>query len=172
MASARINVLVSVLFTLFGGPGIVLGYVPWRITGFRLPPDETFATILIAALLIAAGLYPLLESIVRFIVVGRGSLVPAVPPKHLVVSGLYRYVRNPMYVGVLTVIAGEALLFRSSGLLVHFCAVGLLVHLFVYLYEEPRLARTFPSEYLTYKQNVHRWIPRLTPWAGVSTPHP
>lgn len=170
MSSTRINVLVSVLFTLFGGPGILLVYIPWRVTRFHLPPNAPLAGGLLAALLIAAGLYPLLESIVRFISVGRGSLVPALPPEHLVVTGLYRYVRNPMYVGVITVIAAEALLFRSRELLTYFCFVWLAMNLFVLLYEEPKLARTFPAEYLIYKQHVRRWIPRLTPWAGTTAP--
>ena len=166
MASTRTNVLASVLFTLFGGPGLVLVFFPWIITRFRLPPHEPLASVLVAALVIAAGLYPLLESIVRFVAVGRGSLVPALPPQHLVVTGLYRYVRNPMYVGVLMVIAAEALLFQSRELLVYFAFVCLSMNLFVVLYEEPRLTRTFPVEYPVYKLHVRRWILRLTRWTG------
>lgn len=171
MASTPTNVLVSVLFTLFGGPGIILVYIPWRITLFHVPPDQPLAALLFAGFLIAAGLYPLLESIVRFIAVGRGSLVPTLPPQHLVVTGLYRFVRNPMYCGGLVVIAGEALLFRSQHLLVCFAFVWLSMNLFVLLYEEPKLTRTFPDEYLLYKQHVRRWIPRLTPWTAPTTPH-
>jgi protein-S-isoprenylcysteine O-methyltransferase Ste14 len=166
MASTRTNVLASVLFTLFGGPALLLAYVPWLITHFRLPPNEPLAAILVAAFLIAVGLFPLLESIIRFVRVGRGSLVPLLPPQHLVVTGLYRYVRNPMYIGVLTVVAGEALLFWSSGLLIHFAIVWMCMHLFVCLYEEPKLSRTFPTEFPLYKRAVPRWLPRLTPWQG------
>ena len=111
----RRNVVASVLFTLFGGPGIVLLLVPWAITRLRIPADEPGAQRAAAALLVALGLAPLLESIVRFVRVGRGSLVPTVPPERLVASGLYRYVRNPMYLGVVAALAGEALLFRSRG---------------------------------------------------------
>jgi protein-S-isoprenylcysteine O-methyltransferase Ste14 len=170
MASTSTNVVASVLFTLFGGPGLLLVYFPWRITRFHLSQEEAPAQLLLAALLITVGLYPLFESIVRFIVVGRGSLVPALPPRHLVVTGLYRYVRNPMYVGVLTVILGEALLFRSRELSTYFCIVWLSMNIFVLLYEEPKLTRSFPTEYPAYKQNVRRWIPRLTPWTGLPAP--
>lgn len=164
MASLRLNVLASVLFTLFGGPGIVLLFVPWAITRMRIPADEPSAQHAAAALLIALGLVPLFESIVRFVRVGRGSLVPTVPTERLVVSGLYRYLRNPMYVGVLTALTGEALLFSSRGLLVEWALVWLFYHLFVLLYEEPRLARTYPAEYAIYRAHVRRWLPRLTPW--------
>lgn len=96
--------------------------------------------------------------------VGHGTLVPVLPLEHLVVSGLYRYVRNPMYVGVLTVIAGKALLFWNRGMVTYLAAVWLTAHLFVCLYEEPKLTRTFPGEYALYKKNVPRWLPRTTPW--------
>ena len=164
MAHLRRNIAISLLFTLFGGPGIVLGYFPWSITRFRVPRDEPLGVTLAAGLLIAAGLVPLLESIIRFIVVGHGTLVPTAPPEHLVVSGLYRYVRNPMYVGVLTVIAGEGLLFWNREIVLYLAAVWLAMHLFVCFYEEPKLARTFPGEYPLYKKDVPRWLPRLTAW--------
>jgi Phospholipid methyltransferase len=101
MTSLRINIAVSALFTLFGGPGMVLVVGPWLITHFRLPAEEPLTRIVVAAALIAIGLIPLFDSIIRFVLQGRGTLMPAVPTEHLVVSGLYRYVRNPMYVGVL-----------------------------------------------------------------------
>ncbi|MGA7108761.1 MAG: isoprenylcysteine carboxylmethyltransferase family protein [Terracidiphilus sp.] len=164
MAPLGRNIAISALFTLFGGPGLLLVYVPWRITHFRIPDREPLALIGAAWVLIAAGLVPLLESILRFIVVGRGTLVPTAPPAHLVMTGLYRYVRNPMYVGVLTAIAGEALLFGYRGMAVHFAVVALAMHLFVRLYEEPKLQRTFPLEYPLYRRNVRRWVPRWTPW--------
>lgn len=166
MATTRTNVIVSTLFTLFGGPALTLVLMPWWITRFRIPAGEPAAQMAAAGLMIAIGLGPLLESIVRFVVVGRGTLVPAVPTQHLVVSGLYRYVRNPMYVGVLTVIAGEALLLGSRGMLVYWGCAWLTMHVFVCLYEEQKLARTFGEEYARFKRNVPRWIPRITPWAG------
>jgi protein-S-isoprenylcysteine O-methyltransferase Ste14 len=166
MASAGRNVVVSVLFTLFGGPGILLVYFPWLLTHFRMPEDQPFALRALFTLVIACGLVPLLESIWRFIFVGRGTLVPLVPTERLVVSGLYRFVRNPMYVGVMTILAGEALLLRSLAVAQELAAVWLGMELFVRLYEEPRLMKTFPAEYDVYRRNVGRWLPRLTPWNG------
>lgn len=160
----RRNVVASVLFTLFGGPGIVLLLVPWAITRLRIPADEPGAQRAAAALLVALGLAPLLESIVRFVRVGRGSLVPTVPPERLVASGLYRYVRNPMYLVVVAALAGEALLFRSRGILVECAVVWAFFHLFVMSYEEPRMARSYPAEYALYRSHVPRWLPRLRPW--------
>lgn len=164
MSSLRRDIAISALFTLCGGPALVLGYFPWTITRFHVPAGEPGSQILLAAVIIGAGLLPLFESIVRFIFVGRGTLVPVVPPEHLVVSGLYRRVRNPMYAGVLTAIAGEALLFWNRGMLIYLAVVAVAMHVFVCLYEEPKLARTFRAEYQRYKAAVPRWIPRFTPW--------
>ena len=164
MASLGKSVAVSVLFTLFGGPGILLVLVPWWATRFHVPEGEPLWQRLICAVLIAVGLAPLLESIWRFIVVGHGTLVPAVPPEHLVVSGFYRYVRNPMYVGVLTVLAAEAALFQSRSVVTEAVAAWAAIELFVRLYEEPKLTLAFDDEYLAYRQNVRRWLPRRTPW--------
>ena len=166
MATLHRSIAVSALFTLFGGPGIVLVLAPWLITRFRVPSHEPESRIVIAAALIVVGMIPLLESIVRFVIVGRGTLMPLVPTEHLVVSGLYRYVRNPMYVGVLTVLAGEVLLFDSRAMMEYLATVWLAIHLFVCFYEEGKLARTFPDEYRRYKSHVPRWLPRLTAWRG------
>jgi protein-S-isoprenylcysteine O-methyltransferase Ste14 len=166
MASVGRSIAVPVVFTLFGGPGILLVFVPWWLTRFRAPASEPPAVRVLAGIVIIAGITPLVESIWRFVFVGRGTLVPAVPTEHLVVSGLYRYVRNPMYVGVLTAIAGEALLFQSQGLALELLCVWLGFELFVRLYEEPRLTQTFPREYDLYRRHVRRWLPRLTPWDG------
>ena len=164
MASLRKSIAVSALFTLFGGPGILLVLVPWWVTHFRVPASELSWQVVACGALILGGLIPLLESMWRFVVVGKGTLVPAVPTEHLVVSGLYAYVRNPMYLGVLTVLAAEAVLFRSRGLLNELLAAWIAIELFVRLYEERRLARTFPEEYANYRNHVRRWVPRLTPW--------
>ncbi len=141
MASLRRSIVVSVLFVVFGGPAITLVYVPFWITQFRLPGYEPAWQMLVAATLIAIGLAPAFESMRRFIVVGRGTLVPTVPTEQLVVSGMYRYVRNPMYVGILIALAGEALFFRSRDMVVFATILWLGFHLFVSLYEEPTLTR-------------------------------
>jgi len=168
MASLRRSIVVTVLFALFGGPGFVLGYIPWWMTHFRVPPEEPAWQWVIAFALIVAGLLPLIGSMVRFVFEGRGTLVPGVPTEHLVVSGLYRYVRNPMYVGVLLSLAGETLLFRSRDIVVEALIAWTAAHLFILAYEEPTLTQRHPDEYPLYKRQVPRWLPRLTPWNGAS----
>jgi protein-S-isoprenylcysteine O-methyltransferase Ste14 len=164
MASLRSNIVVSVLFTVLGGPGILLVLLPWWVTRFHIPPVEPPWQKLLGAALIFAGLTPLFDSIRRFIYVGRGTLVPAAPTERLVVSGLYRYVRNPMYIGVLLVLVGEAALFGSRDLAILAAVAWLGFHLFVRFHEEPALARRFPLDFPAYKRHVPRWMPRWTPY--------
>jgi protein-S-isoprenylcysteine O-methyltransferase Ste14 len=95
---------------------------------------------------------------------GRGTLAPIDPPRHLVRVGLYRHVRNPMYVGALLVLVGEALFFESERLGFYAAIMALVYHLFVVLYEEPRLRDLFSEEYENYRRAVPRWIPRLAPY--------
>jgi protein-S-isoprenylcysteine O-methyltransferase Ste14 len=92
---------------------------------------------------------------------GHGTPAPIDAPKHLVVHGLYKYVRNPMYIGVLLVIVGAAVLFQSRRVLVYGAIVGLFFHLFVVLFEEPLLRKKFGESYLSYCRGVGRWVPRL-----------
>ena len=106
------------------------------------------------------GLGILLRCIWDFAVAGRGTLAPIDPPKHLVVQGLYRYVRNPMYIGVLLVVLSEAWLFRSGALLVEAAVAFVVIHTFVLVYEEPHLRKQFGHSYATYCQSVSRWLPR------------
>ena len=152
--------MVSILFTLFGGPGIILVFLPWAITGFRIQPDEPVWQRALAAALILGGVIPLLESIVRFVRVGRGTLMPNVPTERLVATGLYRFVRNPMYVGDLMVLAGEALLFRSWGLVLYSAVIWQVLDQFIRRYEEPTLLRRHGEEYTRYCEQVYRWLPR------------
>lgn len=102
----------------------------------------------------------MLESVVRFVRRGRGTLVPTAPTQELVISGLYRFVRNPMYVGVLAVVLGEALLFGSPWLLSWAALLAIVFHLFVVAYEEPTLRRAYGEEYDRFCAQVPRWIPR------------
>lgn len=111
--------------------------------------------------LIAVGATILAACIFGFAATGRGTLAPIDPPRRLVTSGLYRYVRNPMYVGGLLVLLGQAVAFRSVSLLVYALAWWLAVHLFIVLYEEPHLAGVFGAEYDNYRRAVPRWIPKL-----------
>ena len=164
MASNRRSVIVSILFVLFGGPGIVLLYLPLWITHFRVPIGEPLGLRLLAAGLIALGLGPLLDSICRFIYAGRGTLMPNVPTERLVASGLYLRVRNPMYVGDLIVLAGEAMLFQSLAMAIYTIIIAMGFHLFILLDEERTLARRHPADYPLYRANVPRWLPRFTAW--------
>jgi protein-S-isoprenylcysteine O-methyltransferase Ste14 len=168
MRSQRKNAVISILFIVVGGPAILLVYLPFWLTHFRIPADEPRWEELVACALIAAGVAPLLESAARFVRVGKGTLVPTNATQHLVVSGLYRYVRNPMYVGVATCLAAEAILFRSANLVAELLLALIGVHLFVCLYEEPTLRKRYGQEYDEFKRNVPRWLPRLTPWKSGS----
>jgi len=119
---------------------------------------------IIGVVLILTGLPVLLDSFARFALQGLGTPAPVFPTKHLVVTGWYRYVRNPMYVAVVSIIVGQALLFGNIRLLEYGAAAWLVAHLFVLAYEEPTMRATFGEEYQQFCANVPRWIPRLTPW--------
>jgi protein-S-isoprenylcysteine O-methyltransferase Ste14 len=157
-------VLVSVGFVLFVGPGPLTVLVPWLLSGYELGEPLLGWTWLrgVGILLLVVGIPVLAESIARFVWNGRGTLTPTVPTRHLVISGLYRFVRNPMYVGVITIILGEALLLGSGAVLVYAAVVAVGFHLFVVLFEEPTLRRTYGAEYEEYCSRVRRWIPRVT----------
>lgn len=114
----------------------------------------------LAVIGVAAGATILIWCISDFARVGRGTLSPVDPPSTLVVRGLYRYVRNPMYVGVLLLLLGEAALFQSRALLIYTGIWFLFVNLFVILYEEPTLRGKFGDSYDQYRRSVRRWIPR------------
>jgi protein-S-isoprenylcysteine O-methyltransferase Ste14 len=152
----------------FAVPGAVAGLVPWWISAWRMRPAFFGAWPLqwIGALLIGLGAAGLVESFARFALQGRGTPAPIFPTERLVAGGLYRHVRNPMYVAVVAVILGQALLFGSVALLEYGAVVWLMFHLFVILYEEPTLRRSFGADYEAFCRAVPRWIPRLTPWRG------
>ena len=153
-------------------PGLFAGYLPWRYFGLRDvrielsdPPHLVgLASITVGVILLAACIW-------EFATRGRGTLSPLDPPRQLVVRGLYRYVRNPIYVALVAVILGQAALFGDPRLLVYGVMVGLGFHAFVVGYEEPELVRTFGTEYEDFSANVPRWIPRLTPWRAVRRPN-
>ena len=117
-------------------------------------------------LLIIAGLPVLLDSFARFAFQGLGTPAPIFPTRHLVVSGLFRYVRNPMYVAVVSLILGQGLFFGSVRVLAYGIAVWVGFYLFVLIYEEPTLRNAYGPEYEEFCANVPRWIPRLRPWRG------
>jgi len=158
-------VLGSAAFLVIA-PGIVAGYVPWRICRWDVgaPLLGTSAFRFGGVLMIAAGLPVLLDSFARFALQGLGTPAPLFPIRNLVVSGLFRYVRNPMYVSVVSLILGQGLFFGSVRVLEYGIAVCVGFYLFVLIYEEPTLRKSYRSEYEEFCANVPRWIPRLRPW--------
>lgn len=148
-------------------PGTVAGLIPWLITGweFREPLPYWAVAQVIGGLLIAAGLVPLVLAFVQFAKAG-GTPMPAAPPEHLVVSGGNRWVRNPMYVGVIAILVGQALLFGQFWLLLYAAGAWALTAAFVRFYEEPTLQRQFGAEYAVYRRAVPAWWPRLRPWTA------
>lgn len=153
----------SFLF-FFVAPGSVAGLFPYLITQGRLEPAWFGSVRPIGVALIALGLVPLVESFGRFALKGLGTPAPILPTRHLVVTGFYRYVRNPMYVGVVAIIFGEALLASDVWLLAYAGGAWLCMNLFVVSYEEPKLQQTFGAEYETFCANVPRWLPRIRAW--------
>jgi protein-S-isoprenylcysteine O-methyltransferase Ste14 len=154
-------------------PGFVAGLTPWWISHWRVEAPFFGITIFrwVGGLLLTLGAIGLLDSFVRFALQGLGTPAPAFPTRHLVVTGLYCYVRNPMYVAVVATILGQGLIFGNVTLLGYGGLVWLLFHVFVLAYEEPTLRASFGSEYESFCDGVPRWIPRLTPWRrpGIST---
>ncbi len=160
--------LRSLLWTIVL-PGFVAGYVPWRLFGLgRARIDVLGPARLLGLLCIGLGAVLLAACILEFARSGRGTLSPVDPPRHLVVRGLYRYVRNPMYLSVTTIVLGEALLTHSAALGVYLAIWFVGAHLFVIGYEEPTLRRRFGVSYDEYTQQVGRWIPRFRSRATAS----
>ena len=165
---SRVRAIIGTVVFLVIAPGFVAGLVPWWISGWRARPPF-FAMPLFSfagALLVIVGAIVLLDSFARFALQGLGTPAPVLPTRHLVVTGLYRYVRNPMYVAVVSTILGQALLLGNVALLAYVGAVWVLFHVFVLAYEEPTLRASFGSEYESFCAAVPRWIPRITPRRG------
>jgi protein-S-isoprenylcysteine O-methyltransferase Ste14 len=160
-----IAILGSAIFLVLA-PGIVAGYVPWRICRWHVgaPLLGTSSLRVFGVLLITVGLPVLLDSFARFALQGLGTPAPIFPTRHLVVGGLFRYARNPMYVAVLSLILGQGLFFGSVRVLEYGLAVWLGFYLFVLIYEEPTLRKKYGHEYEEFYASVPRWIPRLRAW--------
>lgn len=169
MPSIRIQraaaVAGSALFLVIA-PGTLALYVPWALGGWQMaPPLLGFVPLRwLGMLLIAVGAPVLLDSFARFAWQGLGTPAPIAPPQHLVITGLYRYVRNPMYVAVTSLIFGQGLLLGNADVLVYGLVLWLAFHVFVLVYEEPVLRDKFGDEYTEFCANVGRWWPRLRPW--------
>ncbi len=143
----------------------VIGAIPWLLAGVgpRLPMG---LWRLLGILPLATGGLALLWCNWAFVVRGRGTAAPYDPPRKLVVQGLYRYVRNPMYVSAVLIVLGIGLWTGAASLFGYSLLLALSYHLFVRYYEEPHLRRVFGQSYGEYCAGVPRWWPRITPWLG------
>lgn len=156
----------TIFFVL--APGVVAGILPWWVTRWESRPSPVLALPLrlSGVLLVGAGLGALVGAFAQFVREGRGTPAPIAPTDRLVVGGLYRYVRNPMYVAVLSIIAGQVLAFWNFKLLLYGAAATTAMVTFVRLYEEPVLRRRYGLQYDIYRRHVPGWWPRLRAWSA------
>lgn len=159
---SRAAVYTVVFFFL--APGANAGLVPWWITDWDRPAGEVGALDVTGAALVLVGLVAVITCFARFVTEGAGTPAPPAPTESLVVGGLYRFVRNPMYLAVASMIGGQALIFRSTGVLWWLLAFMALVWTFVRAYEEPALTEQFGESYERYRAAVPGWWPRVTPY--------
>lgn len=147
-------------------PGLIVYYSPTLRIGWSWPPRLNLLPPLLGGALIAAGLTLMAKSIWLFATVGQGTLAPWDPTQRLVVRGIYRHLRNPMITGVFGVLLGEATLLGSRFIFYWFAFFAVLNALHIPVIEEPGLERRFGQDYIRYRRNVPRWMPRLRPWTG------
>jgi protein-S-isoprenylcysteine O-methyltransferase Ste14 len=141
----------------FAAPCVVAGLIPWTITHW--PTPRCWPALLIVAL----GIIVVLRAFTRFVHEGKGTPAPIAPTEHLVIGGDYRYVRNPMYVGVVATILGQSLLFLNLPLLIYALLAWSAMASFVHWYEEPVLRQQYGQQYELYCQAVPAWLPRIRP---------
>ncbi len=156
-----LSLLLRNLFFTILQPGVAAGLVPFLILRWQGRPliPETIGVTEAGALLIGAvGFVIVIACILRFAYEGKGTLSPLDPTRRLVVSGLYRYSRNPMYIGLMMILIAEAVFWRSLPLAFYAGLVFLGLNLFIILKEERRLRREFPDEYREYCDQVGRWF--------------
>ena len=161
---ARRRALFGSALFLVVAPGVVAGLVPAAITGWEV--DERLPGALRALGFAIGGVSVafLLHAFGRFALEGLGTPAPVAPTQRLVVGGVYRYVRNPMYLAVLGAIAGQALAFGSAELVAYGAILAAAFVAFVRLYEEPTLRAEYGEQYERYRAAVPGWIPRIKPW--------
>ena len=166
--TTRTRAVVGSFVFFWVAPVAVAGVGPFALVGWTLqPPLLGLAGGRVAGVAaIAVGLGCLLDCFARFALEGRGTPAPVEQTEVLVASGFYRFVRNPMYVCVLGIISGQALLLGKPLMIAYAGGALVAFHLFVQFYEEPQLRRRFGESYETYCLHVRRWWPRLTPWRG------
>lgn len=154
----------STLF-LAAAPGVVAGAVPWLLTRWQAGDHPyPFGVRAVGAASVTGGSVALAYAFAGFVREGRGTPAPVAPTEGLVIGGLYRHVRNPMYVAVLAVVLGQALLLARPVLVVYAGGLGAAFVAFVRGYEEPALRRRFGEDYEAYRRQVPAWWPRLRPW--------
>jgi protein-S-isoprenylcysteine O-methyltransferase Ste14 len=163
-AVRRARAAVGSAVFLVVAPGVAAGLVPWLLTGWSSshPPALVAA---IGVVLTALGIGVLVQAFARFVAEGRGTPAPIAPTERLVVGGLYRHVRNPMYLAVGATIVGQALVLGRPLLLAYAALFGLVVAGFVRIYEEPTLTARYGEQYDEYRRAVPAWWPRLRPWS-------
>ncbi len=161
----RAGAWVGTTVFLFVAPGVVAGLVPWWLTRW-IPGATNVVLVTVGWLLVVAGVAALLTSFVRFAVEGRGTPAPVAPTDALVVGGLYRYVRNPMYLAVVAIIVGQALILGRPVLLTYAAVILAMTAAFVRIYEEPTLAERYGAQYDAYRAAVRGWWPRRHAWRG------
>ena len=152
--------LKTTLFTVVV-PGTVAGYIPWRLRDGAVVATRGIEEGAAIAIIILGVVIYLHTAFWGFAWTGGGTPAPIAPTKTLVVRGLHRYVRNPMYIGVALAIAGQAWLFHSRHTAIYAVCMLLITHLFVISYEEPALQKQFGEEYESYRKQVPRWTPRF-----------
>ena len=166
MGSSR--AFAGALLFLVVAPGVVAGVIPWALTDWE--SGDSFGSLgiirVVGVVVLVAGVAVLLEAFARFVLEGRGTPAPVAPTERLVVGGLYRFVRNPMYLAVGAMIVGQAFLLLRVILLGYAAVFFVAVAAFVRWYEEPTLARTYGARYEAYRRAVPGWLPRRTPWEG------
>jgi protein-S-isoprenylcysteine O-methyltransferase Ste14 len=161
MQKSRAAVASAAFFV--AAPGTVVGLIPWLITRWEIADSIPMWQIVIGVVLIVAGIIPPVHAFAQFVKAG-GTPMPVAPTERLVVTGFNRFVRNPMYAGLITAIVGQALVFGSWWLALYAAAFWVITASFVRWYEEPTLVREYDGEYEEYRRNVHAWLPRFSPW--------
>jgi protein-S-isoprenylcysteine O-methyltransferase Ste14 len=159
-----VNIFVVVRAVVYAALfiGFVLVYLPGRFLSWSgiAEPATTGASQVAGMIMVTTGTVTALWCVFTFVFIGKGTPAPFDPPTRLVIRGPYRFVRNPMYIGAGMTLAGAALYYQSLSILIYTGVFFLITHLFVVLYEEPTLRRTFGAEYEAYCSRVKRWIPK------------
>jgi protein-S-isoprenylcysteine O-methyltransferase Ste14 len=139
-------------------PGVMAGLVPWLLTGWDAY-DMPLALRVLGGIVTALGAVFLTQAFARFVVEGLGTPAPVAPPERLVIGGVYRWVRNPMYVAVIATILGQALLLGRWVLVAWAAVFWAMTAAFVRFYEEPDLTQRFGADYEEYRRTVRAWLP-------------